>query len=415
MYYNYNMTDKKQFHTEISELPIIIQEFNVRLFDSNEYDKFDIINSVLETVISNNAFFIVDLNQIIDRYNKWKNLLPRVKPYYAVKCNPDSVMIRLMTALGMGFDCASKNEISLVCNMNADKNKIIYANPCADYNQIQFARANDIDILVFDGEYALHKVKLYHPCAKLVLRIMVDDSYSMCRFNSKFGADEETAYKLLGLAQLHGLDVVGISFHVGSGCSSDVPYREALRSARKIFDKAKSMNINMNFLDIGGGFSGKNNELFEKICNAINEELDNLFSDITDLEIIAEPGRYFVETSHTLVLNVIDKKQIKNKETNEKMFKYYLNDGIYGSFNCIQNDHAQPVIQPYNERDGKCYKSVVFGPTCDSLDTITTDALLPELAIGEWCFVENFGAYTRASSTTFNGLNQTNCVYILTY
>ena len=303
---------EKEFHTDISELPIIIQDYNVKLFDSNENNKFDIINNILETMISNNAFFIVDLNEIIVRYNLWKELLPNIKPYYAVKCNPDQVLLKLMVALGMGFDCASKNEIALVSNLQADKNKIIYANPCADYSQIQYARANDIDLLVFDGENALYKVKLYHPYAKLVLRIMVDDSYSKCRFNNKFGVDEDYAFELLNLAKTLKLNVIGVSFHVGSGCSSDKPYSDAIKLARKIFDKGISIGMKMNFLDIGGGFSGKNRELFENICNTINNEL-KLFSDIENLEIIAEPGRYFVETTHTLIISVIDKKMFINK------------------------------------------------------------------------------------------------------
>jgi ornithine decarboxylase len=106
-----------------------------------------------------------------------------------------------------------------------------------------------------------------------------------------------------------------------------------------------------------------------------------------------------------LVSNIIGKKKNNDK------FVYYLNDGIYGSFNCVYFDHAKPVIQPYNERDGKLYESVVFGPTCDSIDIIAEQCQLPDLAIGEWVYVENFGAYTSAAASTFNGFQQTRCVY----
>lgn len=403
----------QKYQSDISELSLIIQEHNVRMYDTTVSDKYEIINSILETLTSNNAFFIVDLNEIVRKYNSWKKNLPMVKAFYAVKCNPNAVLIRLMTALGIGFDCASKNEIGLVRSLGAKPENIIYANPCKEYSQIQYARANDVDLLTFDGENELYKVKLYHPCAKLLLRIQTDDSFSKCRFNSKFGADRETALSLLELGKKLHLNIVGISFHVGSGCSSDIPYRQAISLARDIFTEAAKMGMRMNILDIGGGFSGTNEELFEKISTAIVEELES-FSDIPNLEVIAEPGRYFVETSHTLVVNVIDKKQFTDHEDKIR-FKYYINDGVYGSFNCTIFDHAKPNIQPYNERDGARYDSIVFGPTCDSMDTITTEAKLPELAIGEWCFVENFGAYTTAASTTFNGLNQTHCVYILTY
>jgi ornithine decarboxylase len=136
------------------------------------------------------------------------------------------------------------------------------------------------------------------------------------------------------------------------------------------------------------------------------------------IKFIAEPGRYFVEKSHILVLNVIGKKreQYTNKSTGEleDIIIYYLNDGVYGSFNCIYYDHNNPIIQPFNERNEKVlYKSKIFGPTCDSMDLIAKEIMLPELVVGEWVYVENFGAYTTAASSSFNGFITTDYKYIL--
>ena len=127
-----------------------------------------------------------------------------------------------------------------------------------------------------------------------------------------------------------------------------------------------------------------------------------------------EPGRFFVSSSHTLVVNVIGKKDVIDEETGEKSFVYYLNDGMYGSFNCIHFDHARPKICPFNECNGKLYKSKIFGPTCDSMDKIAEDVLLPELTIGEWCYIENFGAYTCAAASSFNGFTNTQTINIMT-
>ena len=111
-------------------------------------------------------------------------------------------------------------------------------------------------------------------------------------------------------------------------------------------------------------------------------------------------------------MNVIGKKNIIDDETGEKIIVYYLNDGIYGSFGCIYFDHNNPVILPFNERNDKVYKSRLFGPTCDSIDLISNEIMLPELAVGEWVYVENFGAYTVASSSNFNGFKTNIFKYI---
>ena len=135
-----------------------------------------------------------------------------------------------------------------------------------------------------------------------------------------------------------------------------------------------------------------------------------------ELEIISEPGRFFVQSSHTLLVNVIGRKikTARMEDGSEKLtYCYNMNDGIYGSFNCIYFDHQKPEVLPYNERNDERYTSVVYGPTCDSMDKICFDIKLPELAIGEWCFIKNFGAYTVAASTEFNGFSKTKAFYIL--
>ena len=170
----------------------------------------------------------------------------------------------------------------------------------------------------------------------------------------------------------------------------------------------------MTLLDIGGGFPGINNAKisFEETTKVINESLDEHFPN-DDIKIIAEPGRYFVEASHTLVLNVIGKKQVI--QNGEKTFQYFMNEGVYASFNCIFFDHAKPIIHEFNQRKGEKFKTIFFGPTCDSVDQINHDPImLPELTIGEVCYVENFGSYTQ-SGTTFNGFTPTESKYILTH
>ena len=154
---------------------------------------------------------------------------------------------------------------------------------------------------------------------------------------------------------------------------------------------------------------------FEDIAKEVNNGINDFFGkevlQDNTIQFIAEPGRYFAQKSHTLVLNVIGKKIIQ-EENGDKIVVYYLNDGVYGSFNCIYFDHGKPVILPFNERDGKRFKSILFGPTCDSIDLISENVMLPELAIGEWVYVENFGAYTSASSSGFNGFKTSVCKYI---
>jgi len=383
----------------------LLQKYDVKLY-GDDYDIYNIINDFIEDNQSERAFY---LGEIIKSFSRWINLLPNVKPYYAVKCNPNIAILDALSTLGANFDCASQAEIKTIIELTNDPSRIIFANPCKMSSQIRYARANDVDLMTFDCEEELYKIKLYHPYAKLILRIAVDDSKSLCKFNSKFGCKLNQVEELLNITKTLKLNVCGFSFHVGSGCSSADSFYNALKDCRDATDIASKLNVKINIIDIGGGFPGVNIDIkFEDIASKINKGIEDFFQkelESKSINFIAEPGRYFAQRTHTLVLNVIGKKVIK-EDDNDNLIIYYLNDGIYGSFNCITYDHQQPVILPFNERDGKLFKSKIYGATCDSMDMIGENIMLPDLSIGEWVYVENFGSYTVASSSEFNGIQK---------
>lgn len=400
----------------------ILEKYNIKLY-SEEYSSYDIINDFLKNNQNEQPFYIIDIGEIIKAYEKWMLYFPKIKPYYAVKCNPNPALLHVLSCLGTYFDCASENEIKTIIEITNNPKTIIFANPCKMSSQIKYARANDVDMMTFDCEEELYKIRLYHPYAELVLRLSVDDSHSICKFNSKFGCKIENVENLINLVKLLKLNLVGFSFHVGSGCKSVDSYYTAIQTCRSAYELAVKNDMKIRIIDIGGGFPGIDNENsinIEQIATKLKEAQEQFFEkEMQDgtIQFIAEPGRFFVEKSHTLVLNVIGKKRetiLNDANETEEIIIYYLNDGVYGSFNCIYFDHKTPIVLPFNERnENKMYKSKIFGPTCDSIDLISKETMLPELAIGEWVYVENFGAYTTAASSSFNGFITTDYKYIL--
>lgn len=403
----------------IPEISSLISSKKIQIIDKT--DILDIINYFLETHQSDQPFFIVNLKEVIKKINLWREHLPNVEPFYAVKCNPDDIIIRLMSSMGLGFDCASKNEIARVISAGASPDKIIFANPCKMTEQIKFARSNDIDMMTFDSSHELYKIKLYHPSAKLVIRIQTDDSKSRCKFNCKFGVNIDQVKDLLQQAKFMELDIIGVSFHVGSGCEDENVYYSALKDCKKVYDMANELKFHINIIDIGGGFPGDDDDKFLRMTAVINKGIEEIFQDDDNISFIAEPGRYFVTSAYTLVTSVINKKIVKERDDEkntknddkDKHIIYYLSESVYGSFNNTVFDHANVVLLPFNERNEKQYDCTVYGPTCDSMDKITTSCKLPDLSIGEVIYIENMGAYTIAASSNFNGFTQTECKYII--
>lgn len=210
---------------------------------------------------------------------------------------------------------------------------------------------------------------------------------------------------------------------LGSGCEKASSFSDAIRNAKDVFDKGKQLGFEMTILDLGGGFPGTTNVpiTLDHIAKAINESLDTYFPEFDELgvesniSVIAEPGRYYVASAFTLATQIIAKRNVIDELDKNDGMMYYLNDGVYGSFNCTIFDHVDvdPVpFQNEHELEGrKSYPTILWGPTCDSMDCIKKNVNLPEMNIGEWFLFKEMGAYTIAAASTFNGFQLPNLKY----
>ncbi|XP_077344906.1 ornithine decarboxylase 1-like isoform X1 [Lithobates pipiens] len=371
------------------------------------------------------AFYVADLGDIVKKHIQWLKALPRVAPFYAVKCNDSKAIVKTIAILGVGFDCASKAEIQLVQNIGIQPEKIIYANPCKQISEIKYAASCGVEKMTFDSEEELMKVAKNHPNAKLVLRIATDDSKAVCRLSMKFGATLKTSRLLLERAKELNIDVIGVSFHVGSGSKDPQTFVQAISDARCVFDMGAELGFNIHLLDIGGGFPGSKNFMlkFEEVTSVINSALDKYFPASSGVQIIAEPGRYYVGSAFTLAVNIIAKKVMLTEQTgsddeddaSKKTFMYYVNDGIHGSFNIISRFKMELCIvrKKKSKSDERFYSSSIWGPTCDGKDCIIEQCDLPELQVGDWILFKNMGAYTVVASSAFNGFQRPTLSYVM--
>jgi len=359
------------------------------------------------------TFFVADLGEVYRQHMRWKLNLPRVKPFYAVKCNPAPQVIRLLAGLGTGFDCASKAEIEQVLKMDVDPSRIIYAQPCKTNSYVRYAKDHGVKQMTFDNTDELYKIKKLFPGAELFLRISTDDSSSLCRLSLKFGAAMDVTDDLLALAKELGLNVVGVSFHVGSGASDPLAFLKAVQDARKVFDQAEVYGFNLHTLDVGGGFTG---ETFEAMAAVLRDALDEYMP--SHINIISEPGRYYVSSAFTLACHVIARRTIEDPSRNEKSYMLYLNDGLYGNFSSIMFDHQHPVTQVLRTSNRTYYDTIasqastdgieysIWGPTCDGIDRIAESIRFDHnLDVGDWLYFQDMGAYTKCSATRFNGFS----------
>ncbi|KAL1374615.1 hypothetical protein pipiens_017992, partial [Culex pipiens pipiens] len=105
---------------------------------------------------------LIELDTVIKRHLDWIRHLPRVRPFYAIKSNNEPALVKTISLLGCGFDCASIAEIQRVQQLGADRERMIFAQPMKTVGSLKLARELKLRT-VFDSETELRKIQQYYP------------------------------------------------------------------------------------------------------------------------------------------------------------------------------------------------------------------------------------------------------------
>ncbi|XP_070840549.1 antizyme inhibitor 1b [Chaetodon trifascialis] len=353
-----------------------------------------------QALVEKNAFVVGDLGALMRQHVCWQSVVPQLQPYYPVKCNSSPAVIEVLASLGLGFICANKAEVSLVLEHGAPPENIILSGVCKQVAHIKHAAKNNIQHLVCESEAELSKISRLHPNAKLLLQLTTQAHAA--ETSMAFGFSLKSCRHLLEAAKELGVQVVGVTFHIPSSCQDlQEAYTHALSDARCVFDMGADLGFNMNILDIGGGFTGSEFQL-KQVESAVRLLLDAYFSPLSGVQVLAQPGSFYVSSAFSLAVNVIGKKvltqhwdslpQGENNEDTE--FLYYMNEGVYGPFSrkLLGNSIAAPSVHKHVLcAEEAVYPSSLWGPSLDQLDHVVERCLLPELSVGDWLLFSNMG------------------------
>lgn len=334
----------------------------------------------------------------------WRAELPAVVPHYAVKCNPDPKLLRLLVDAGVQFDCASKRELLEVAKLGSVADQIVYANPCKSARDLEAARGLGAPTTVIDSEEEVGKLRDYAGGA--LVRIAVDDTSSAMPFSSKFGARPAAVEGIARAAAAAGIPLHGVSFHVGSGGKGGASYKGAIEAAwASVLKLREAGHGSAATIDIGGGYLPDAAD-FKAKAAVIRGAMESVATTGPTPRWIAEPGRFFATGAFDFFVQVIGKKKMSSANA-QQGYAYTIDDSVYGQFTNILFDHAQPTwvrvrTEPIGHERPRS-PGVLFGRTCDSVDVIARATAMEELEVGDWLWFPAMGAYTRATASEFNG------------
>ena len=339
---------------------------------------------------------ILDCERVRVQYRKLRKALPGVDLHYALKPMPHPSVVNTIIAEGGFLDLATTGEVQLVERLGVAPERCIHTHPIKREQDIVNAMKFGVRTFVADNPDEVRKFARHTAKTELLLRVSFRSPGAVCDLSRKFGCDPESLLDLARLAAELGIEVRGLSFHVGSQAMDSAKHVEALQACTKLIAAARKEKLGtFDTLDIGGGFPidyAQPVQDISRFCAPLRSALTKLPKRV---RVIAEPGRFIVGPSAIGVASVMGRAR------REGHWWYYLDDGIYGSYSGQMFDHARYPVEPLRDGEERL-PSVLAGPTCDSIDVIAENLMLPELKTGDLIVGRAMGAYTWASASEFN-------------
>jgi ornithine decarboxylase len=366
------------------------------------------LNKILKH-INKNEFerptLVVDVDQVEENYTRLKVGMPGAHIHYAVKANPHPKILKRLVKLGCRFDAASIGEIDMCLKAGALPEHISFGNTVKRWQDVVAAHKKGITLFSVDAEEEIEKVAKHAPGSKVFIRILIRSTEAEWPLSRKFGCSSSMVIPLMHVAKQHGVEPVGVSFHVGSQTRHPHMWYDILDFVSGIWNNAKEEGFNLTLLNIGGGFPayyGVDITEPEEYGSTIIDAVKERFGDVE--YIMAEPGRGLVGNAGAIAAEVL---LVSRKHDDDPVRWVYLNIGkFHGLAETEQEAIKYQFLTPDTDANDTA-PCILAGPTCDSADVLyeKNKVELPtDLTSGDKFIILNCGAYTTTySSVAFNG------------
>jgi ornithine decarboxylase len=367
-----------------------------QLFDTHPESSLE-LDIVRESALQRyeKPFVILDTAIVREKARRFRAAMPRVRPHYAIKANPDPRVIEALRQEGAGCEIASSAELDLLTGLGVPAAELYYSNPMKSRQAIAHASAQGVEWFATDSVDELRRIHEIKADARMYVRISTPNIGSDWPLAGKFGAGAVEIREIVATAARLGVDLAGVTFHVGSQCRNPENWRVGIERARGVFDAMLKAGLKPRLLDIGGGFPVRHVKpipSIEVIGEVVNDAL-RAFSD--EVHVIAEPGRYLVSDAGYFVCRVVGTTTRGGKRW------MHWDAGLFGG---VLETTEGLKYKIRSDRSGPDVPWHVAGPTCDSVDVVLRDEPFPsDLREGDFIYIRNGAAYTNAYACEFNG------------
>tara|TARA_B100002052_G_scaffold102704_1_gene94790 strand:+ start:1473 stop:2723 length:1251 start_codon:yes stop_codon:yes gene_type:complete len=353
--------------------------------------------------------YIYSKNSLMNEFEEYKKAFKNKKDIlicYSVKACSNLNILKIFNDLGSGFDIVSLGELERLKYIGADPKKIVFSGVAKSDEEIKASL--EYGILLFNVESIAELENINSIAnkmdtkANISIRVNPDIDPKTHPYistglkSSKFGIAIDQAIDVYDYAnKMNNVIPIGIDAHIGSQIFDIVPFVDSLDKLMELYSKLKKKNIDIKFIDIGGGLGIKyyddddppsKKEFASKIIDRIKS---------LDCNLILEPGRSLVGNSGYLLTSVLYEKQNYKKDflIVDAGMNDLLRPSLYDAFH---------KIEEVNKNNGPRKKYNVVGPICETGDVLGKDVELPPLVKNDLLIIHSVGAYGYVMSSNYN-------------
>ena len=331
---------------------------------------------------------------------------------YSVKANSNLSILRLLSAMGCGFDVVSGGELERV--LRADRRaarRVVFSGVGKTREELRAALL--AGILLFNVESPAELAALAEAAAqtrstaRLALRVNPDVAAKTHPYIStglrehKFGIPLDEARELYAVASsTRYLKVAGVSVHIGSQIVDPIPFQSTMERVAALVRELRDDGHRIAYLDAGGGlgidYEASGEEPFEPEVNAYGRAITSPLRKLK-VHLLLEPGRSIVGPAGVLLTRVLYRKTNHGQKflVVDAAMTDLLRPALYGAYHAIV-----PVAPPSGSQPDEIVD--VVGPVCETGDFLARDRSLPPVQQDDLLAVLDAGAYGSVLSSNYN-------------
>lgn len=319
---------------------------------------------------------------------------------FSVKALSNISILKILKNSGCGFDIVSGGELHRALLAGADPKKIIFSG--VGKSKAEMVAGIESNILSFNIESDQELTRLDMVAAEMkkvapvAIRFNpnvdagVHEFTKTGRKSDKFGVSIEAAKDLVKkCSNSASLKLVGLTCHIGSQIMELKGFEDAAKQALELLIEIDRLNINLDFIDMGGGLG----------VNYVGEETVQPFELIESYEkifagrnerLILEPGRSISANAGIMLTRVEYKKNdflIADAAMND-----LLRPALY---------HAHHDVWPVKKTNNTASNVSLVGPICETGDFLAKNIDI-EGSEGDLLAVRTVGAYGFVMSSNYN-------------